>query len=490
VIKVGTLSEAISGTLGRILWGKLIQVVVISIVALAICGAVSERRLAGVLALFVLARGSFIAREALRERRTDADGQAREPPRTRRELACEFAGLLAFGFLIPIDIVLLTRDFVSSTPEQGWLAPLVVALGFLLYALPFYARQLKVNPELRVLWWGLPFLPALLLVFYGITIEHPYLDPTRDDRAKLAADKVLSHRDNVTASKNAGWVFDYARELEEQGEIEQARHYYRAGLRIAPRSEAAQIRLAALEGRDHEAASLDLGRGVDGESAAEIARRPYWEAGESIPIPPSCELDSSLAQVEGTTAIVIRVGEVPDAISHAIVDVIARELDLSTCLASTRMPLPEHTRVRSLTIGRQWSKGSILESVEREMKSASLPRGPFKYLLVTAVDIYSGGLNFIFSTSYKWGALLSYHRFGDPVRERSRVATRAAKQGLGALLKSFDVPASIDPNCVTSYTNGLAQFDAKGNRPNAETLAIFRRDVDKVDRAWAAYQSR
>jgi hypothetical protein len=47
------------------------------------------------------------------------------------------------------------------------------------------------------------------------------------------------------------------------------------------------------------------------------------------------------------------------------------------------------------------------------------------------------------------------------------------------LLKSFALPASSDRDCVTSYVRSLEEFDQKGNRPNAHTLALFQKARDQ-----------
>jgi hypothetical protein len=74
-------------------------------------------------------------------------------------------------------------------------------------------------------------------------------------------------------------------------------------------------------------------------------------------------------------------------------------------------------------------------------------------------------------------------------RYRALLRQRTAKQALCALLKSFNVPASTDRDDVTSYTRSLAEFDAKGNRPNAETLKLFRQAVADVNSRWQKHKA-
>ena len=121
--------------------------------------------------------------------------------------------------------------------------------------------------------------------------------------------------------------------------------------------------------------------------------------------------------------------------------------------------------------------------------SQPLPSAPLKYLLLTAVDIYREDSNFVFSTSAPFGSIVSYARYGDPESDWETLRHRTAKQALGALIKSFGVPPAPDPNCVTSYSNGIPQFDAKGNRPSADTYRRFRAIVEAGDVRWREWRS-
>ena len=75
-------------------------------------------------------------------------------------------------------------------------------------------------------------------------------------------------------------------------------------------------------------------------------------------------------------------------------------------------------------------------------------------------------------------------RLGDASADEELRCHRTAKQSLCALIKSFGVPVSRTRDCVTSYARGLEEFDAKGNRPNAESLAVFERTRAAIDEAW------
>jgi predicted Zn-dependent protease len=331
-------------------------------------------------------------------------------------------------------------------------------------------------------------LAALVLVHAGVTTRHVYLDPTRENWLQLRAEHVLSLEDNVTAGAHADWVFEYALALEEEGDWARAADFYGRGLQLAPFSDTARARLVALERRLDPESSRSAGDPMDprpraGEVApAEFARLPLWLEGQPLRALPSCEVGTGLEQVPSATIVVLRIGDVASSITEAIGHVLQEELALPACLVPEVLELPSATRYRGLVFGRQWSLDSLVEAMLPVLRRA--PNAPLKFLLITPVDIYWGTSNFVFSSTYAWGAVLSYARFGDFESEPERVRYRTAKQSMGALVKSFGVPVSPDPNCVTSYTNGLPQFDAKGNRLNSESYSMFRERVDSVDRKW------
>jgi len=151
------------------------------------------------------------------------------------------------------------------------------------------------------------------------------------------------------------------------------------------------------------------------------------------------------------------------------------------------VPLPPHTRVRGLATGPQWDQVFLVQAFTNATKA--FPKAPIKYLLITAVDTYMDDVNFVFSTTYDWGALVSSARFGKPKGNDSLLRQRTAKQALCALIKSFKVPMSPDRNCVTSYTRTLEEFDAKGTRPDAETLKLFRQAVADLNKGWQNYKA-
>ena len=500
----------------------LLKAILIALIALILYGVFPGTGLAIILAIFVGLRFTSLAAEALRKPvtpegwdkmigelagyyekltpegraakavalRLDPHLSARDlaqaqvnrainsytPPRQKRELVAEALGAVAFAILIPLDLALYTRDFFSLRMGHGWAAAGVAALCLGLYFWPHWRLKSPKLSEARIFWWAVPFICALPLFNHAIGTRHPYLNPFDPGHNRLAAERVLSLTNNIVAGRHADWVLRYAHQLDEQGESKQAIHFYREGLRLDAGNRAASARLASLEARSS-------GRvGANSPEPVVSSPAPYWTADNPV-IPSSRRrIDAQLDKVQGCTVVLVRMGEVSDEVLDAVGFAIHQELDLPVCVATDPVPLPPRTRVRGLATGPQWDQASLVQAFTNATKF--FPSAPIKFVLITPADIYMDDVNYVFSTTYPWGAIVSLARFRSPQADDDLVRLRTAKQALCALLKSFKVPMSPDRNCVTSYTRNLDEFDAKGNRPNAETLTLFRQAVADMNAEW------
>ena len=508
--------------LQRLISHYLVKAILIALMALVLYGVFPGSGLAVILAVFVGLRFTLIAAEALRQpfppeewdkkigelarnyEKLTAEGRAlratafkldpylsaRElaqaqvnraissykPPRQKLELIAEALGVMAFAILIPLDLALYTRGFYSLRMGHGWEAAGVAAFCLSLYLWPHW--RLK-SPDLfvvRMLWWAVPFAIALPLLCHAIGARHPYLNPFDPDHNRLAAERVLSLKNNVVAGRHADWVLRYARQLDEKGDSQSAIHFYREALRLDANNRETTKRLAGLE----TPTSGDLGTNVPKPVVSSSA--PYWSADNPVTQSPRRRIDAHLESVQGCTVILIRVGEVSDELLDAVGFAIHQELELPVFVSANPVPLPPHTRVRGLATGPQWDQVALVQAVSNATQF--IPKAPIKFVIITSADIYMEDVNFVFSTTYPWGALVSSARFREPPADDALVRQRTAKQALCALLKSFNVPTSPDRNCVTSYTRNLEEFDAKGNRPDAETLRLFRQAVSDLNAGW------
>jgi hypothetical protein len=185
---------------------------------------------------------------------------------------------------------------------------------------------------------------GLLALNHGIQTLHPYLNPLNPDRDRLAAEKILSLKDNVLAGRYADWVLRYAYELEEKGESNEAIHFYREGVRLDPANRAAYERLTALE-------ALESGETTESHAGASIAvRAPYWTADKPVVKPPRHAINLDLETVEGWTVVVVPVGNVPDEILDSVGYAIRNELGLPVFISPDTVKLPPtHENVACLT---------------------------------------------------------------------------------------------------------------------------------------------
>jgi hypothetical protein len=484
----------------NILHKYLLEAILLALIALILYGVFSATKLAIILIVFVVLRWISLGAEALRSRvpagqretvsgvfvkdyeslaeETQTAGAVRSyaPPRAKLELSAEALGVVAFAVLIPLDIALFTRQIFSLRSGQGWEGAALALLCVGLYAWPRRWLKSPDHSSFRILWWGIPFALALVFLDRGIEIRHPYLNPFNPGRDRLAAERVLSLKNNVMAGQYADWVLRYARELDEQGEQQKAIYYYRAALRLDANNRTAYARLTALE-------SLSSGNAVaNAENLVVTPSTPYWTTDNPVTQLARRRIDKQLEDVEGCTILIVPVGKVSAGLLDAVGCVIHHELDLPVYVSVDSVPLPPYTRVPGLAIGPQWDEASLVQVFTNAMKP--FPDAPVKYILITPVDIYIPDANYVFSTTYIWGAVVSSARFGTLEVDDDLCRYRTAKQALCALLKSFNVPASPDRNDVTSYTRSLDEFDAKGNRPDAETLAIFHRAVSDLNSKW------
>jgi hypothetical protein len=401
--------------------------------------------------------------------------QAEERPlRAKRELAAEVLGLLSFSLLLPLCLALYALNFFSFHLSHEWTAFAACMLCLALFYWPFRWGSLKA----RIYWWALPFLPLLMLTWNALETKHPYLNPFEPERPRLAADRVLALKDNVVAGRHAHWVARYAADLATDSRPAQALGYYQAAKSLDPQSAEVASAIEQLE-RDHEARTLSSEAAVDAPPPVAASNRaPLLPSGfDSVRLPRTA-LDHRLSQLPGVYVVLVPIGPVEEYKLQAVRAGLHRELGLDCLVARDEVPLPEHSRRRGFVIGKQWSIEVMMDAFRASFPQP--PVAPVKYLVVTEADIYSGNANFLFSAWAPWGAILSTARYEMNGENTHLVAERTAKQSLCAILKSFGVPASSDPDCVTSYSNGLRQFDQKGSRPAPETRRIFQEHVAQM----------
>jgi len=328
-------------------------------------------------------------------------------------------------------------------------------------------------------WWTLPFLPLFFLALLGIDARHPYLNPFEPEKNRLAAEKILSLTDNVLAARHTHWITKYAEELLGKGEQEFALNLYRRAQQLSPQSRDIADAILSIEQPPFRPTEA-------GTSALEASTVPLIRGSLRHPPVDTVAIGSELQTLNEIHIVIVPIGDVPETLVNSIGHVIQQELGVEALRSDRNVVLPKHSRIRGLIIGKQWHAESLFYAFLNEFGEP--PTAPVKYLLLTEADIYGGKANFIFSASAQWGAIISIARFRMNGESLNLVTERTAKQALCAILKSFAVPISNDVKCVTSYSNSLEQFDRKGNRPNAQSLAIFKSNLSHMLAEWERLQ--
>jgi hypothetical protein len=241
-----------------ILYKYLFKAILIALICLILYGIFSATALATILVLFVVLRFTSLLAEALRkpvtaeqwekmlgeltsdyakltpelkaskatalkfdsglnagelaQAQVNARMRAYVPPRSKLELGAEALGVITFAILIPLTIALFSRPIFSFRGGQGWEGALVAAFCVGLYAWPHRWLKSSECSELRTLWWTLPFIVAFPLMIHAVNTRHPYLNPFNPDHNRIAAERVLSLKNNVVAGQYADWVLRYAQE--------------------------------------------------------------------------------------------------------------------------------------------------------------------------------------------------------------------------------------------------------------------------------------
>ncbi|SKB05125.1 Predicted Zn-dependent protease [Prosthecobacter debontii] len=393
--------------------------------------------------------------------------------RPSKVILAEAFGLLGFGVLLPILILLSTHEFVALHRNRGWTEALILVGCLALYAWPWIWEKSHRAQRQATFWWALPVPPLAGMLVFIVMQDHAYLNPWNPEHKRLAAERVLSITDNVVAGEFSDAVQDYAEQLDGEGKSQEA-------LRMAQEA----LRLNAENNRAYEMVSrLDSSSILISSGTKEAANLPYWQSSAEIPEVRTCKLDSSLNSVAVLTVILVRLGDVPEPLLKAVGYVIEQETGMPVLLSDQVVPLPEHTRRRGLLGEVQWDVNVMLPALQRTVHDS--PRAPLRYLLITAADIYMGDANYVFSCSSNFGGVVSYARYLDISDGEEALRFRLAKQSLGCIIKSLGISTSPDRACVTSYTRSVPEFDRKGNRPNALTAKLMQGVIQRTNQEWA-----
>jgi predicted Zn-dependent protease len=467
--------------LAAIIYHHLAKVVLIAFFVLLLHGVLNAGVFASILLSIALLRLFTIGAEAIRKPASiqwESELVLRPAGRSGLELAAEASGVIAYVLIIPLDIALYSADFFSCRLGYGWKGALIAVSCVMAYALPFRFMKGSRCDTLRMFWWATPLVVSLPLLERAVQLHHPYLNPLESNRVQLAAERVLSLKNGVIAGRHSDWVLRYAQQLDAAGDWQKAAVYYRYAVRFNPNDKGSYARLQTLESRI--SANVITNRTFGAVSGPYLKGRQYAD-----PLPRR-QIDQDLLSIDGCTVLVVPVGNVDGKFLDRIGSVIKDELGLPAFISENAVPLPPHTRTRGLATGHQWSAASFVQAFTNSFSAR--PTAPVKYVLITSADLYVDQENFLFSYCSPWWMVVSYARFATSDDDDRLLFERTAKQTLCALIKSFDIPPSLDRQCVTSYTQSLQEFDTKGNRPVPETLALFKERLAAENARWRAFR--
>ena len=371
------------------------------------------------------------------------------------EFVVEVVALLTFLILIPFNLWLYTRDFVywsfyfkiylgSEFYESATLMLLV-----LLYFIPVKFSHYKFIKKYKYYWWLSPLVPSLFLLSYSISTKHQYLNPFNPDRINLAVERVTK-LGIVQAGAHSKLIFDYAKNLENSN-IDQSIKLYEYGLQIDPTNKKASEQYSKL--LEYK---LGSNSGFPIEKAILKDRRVLKDKQKLCNFSLNKKHD-----FKNPVIAIITMGEVDDLVVKEIITTIESNLKLSACKIRNEIDIPESSKFKGLKFGNQWNVNSIIDSFAEKF-NPYIPNN-IRYLIVTNKNIYSGKSNYVFSSSYPWGVVASYAMLGDISKNRELVVKRMGKLILGSTIKSFGIPPSTNPKCITSYTKNLYEFDNKGS---------------------------
>lgn len=481
-----------------LIYKYIAKAVIVLLLGLILFGVFPGNGLAIVLSLIVLLRFINLFKEGFKQDRSrehlssttaplnvklETSHQATPPqPRSIRELFAEGMGIVAFAWLLPLVFALHTNEIFSLDRQQSWTEALVAIGCMCLYACPHIVFKAQNQASYRIIWWTIPFFAGLFLLHDLIETRHSYLNPANPDRNRLAAERVLSLKNNVLSGYYAGWISRYAEDLEKRGDAQQAIRLYEEALRREPNQPIAAQRLKALLAENiRQPVQL-------GTPTQSLVNSSYWTNFSTLPHATRHSINIEMESVPSCTVVIVPFEGVDDRLLDAVAFVVHQELKLPVLVAPNHVSLPPYSRKRGLATNPQWKTDAIFTAFTNSV--GYFPRAPIRYLVVTSTDIYIDQTSYIFSQAFPWGAILSSARFGDPNQNLETVCHRTAKQSLCALIKSFDVPPSLTPGCVTSYANGLQEFDAKGNRPSPETWAQFQQALAEINQNWTAFKAQ
>ncbi len=164
---------------------------------------------------------------------------------------------------------------------------------------------------------------------------------------------------------------------------------------------------------------------------------------------------------------IVPIGAVPSPDVEALRGLVGREFTMITVTVGDPIELPaaafDATR-------QQYNADTVMRWLAPRAQNRAV-----RVVGVTNVDLFSPGLNFVFSTAIRRGTavVMSLIRLRDPEGRLSQ--ERYRKVVLRALGFTFGFESNPDPACVMHYSNSLSDLDRKGTAWCGDEPQVLRR---------------
>jgi predicted Zn-dependent protease len=303
-----------------------------------------------------------------------------------------------------------------------------------------------------------------LLILFALAMFHASSNRIAIERLQPQADAILN-LDPVQARPRVRAVLELADDLEGDGRLAEADHYYNEGLRIEPNdylqhlfyadllqklnrpADAAIQAQLILNGCEDQALILKA-QGLIGTPPFQVAALDDLPTAMPILVlVPLGDVDLSLLQDEQT--------KLHDALH---INVMIRSVPF-------KMPAPDRYPPQRTPDNRQWN-------AEKMMSLFADAVHPFeasnvRFLGITRNDIYAGDKNYYFGWSDGDCSIVSYSRFlaifNSETPERSRLLRRFHFQCLTSAGHVFGLERCMDSSCPLGYAQSVAEQDAKSD---------------------------
>jgi predicted Zn-dependent protease len=304
----------------------------------------------------------------------------------------------------------------------------------------------------------------LILLMLTLINAHPS-NATMIARLQPKADAVLKLND-AQARPHVGVVFDLADHLSNAGRLDEADHYYQAGLRIQPHDFDhhlfyAQL-LAKLNRPDAKSAQAQIV--LQGSENQALVAQAQELLGKPLPqIEPLDDLPTAMPIL-----VLVPLGDIDLLLLQDEQAKLHDTLHIDVRIRSVpfKMPLPDRRPLARTPQNRQWSARYMISLFAQAVHPFTADN--VRFIGVTCNDIYADDKNYYFAWSDGDCSIVSYARFlatfNNEMPDRARLARRFHFQCLTSAGHVFGLDRCMDSSCPLGYPMSVKDQDAKSDK--------------------------